>query len=77
MQGASYATAIAEHFRDRGQHVLLLMDDPMQSVTEPLFDRRDQLTKLYDFPLMMNGMVWSYPPADPCRAFCHDRRGPR
>jgi flagellum-specific ATP synthase len=26
MQGASYATAIAEHFRDRGNHVLLLMD---------------------------------------------------
>ncbi len=26
MQGASYATAIAEHFRDRGSHVLLLMD---------------------------------------------------
>ena len=26
MQGASYATAIAEHHRDRGQHVLLLMD---------------------------------------------------
>ncbi|MBE7417757.1 MAG: flagellar protein export ATPase FliI [Ideonella sp.] len=26
MQAASYATAIAEHFRDRGQHVLLLMD---------------------------------------------------
>jgi flagellum-specific ATP synthase len=26
MQGASYATAIAEHFRDKGQHVLLLMD---------------------------------------------------
>jgi len=26
MQGASYATAIAEHFRDTGQHVLLLMD---------------------------------------------------
>ncbi len=26
MQGANYATAIAEHFRDRGQHVLLLMD---------------------------------------------------
>jgi flagellum-specific ATP synthase len=26
MQGASYASAIAEHFRDRGQHVLLLMD---------------------------------------------------
>jgi flagellum-specific ATP synthase len=26
MQGALYATAIAESFRDRGQHVLLLMD---------------------------------------------------
>jgi flagellum-specific ATP synthase len=26
MQGASYATAIAEHFRDHGKHVLLLMD---------------------------------------------------
>lgn len=26
MQGASYATAIAEYFRDEGQHVLLLMD---------------------------------------------------
>lgn len=26
LQGATYATAIAEHFRDRGQNVLLLMD---------------------------------------------------
>jgi len=26
MQGAAYATAIAEHFRDSGAHVLLLMD---------------------------------------------------
>lgn len=26
LQGASYATAIAEHFRDEGKHVLLIMD---------------------------------------------------
>lgn len=26
MQGAAYATALAEHFRDQGKHVLLLMD---------------------------------------------------
>jgi len=26
MQGAAYATSVAEHFRDQGQHVLLLMD---------------------------------------------------
>jgi len=26
VQGAAYATAIAEHFRDRGKHVLLIMD---------------------------------------------------
>lgn len=28
MQGAAYATRIAEDFRDRGQHVLLIMDSP-------------------------------------------------
>ena len=26
LQGAAYATSIAEHFRDQGKHVLLLMD---------------------------------------------------
>jgi flagellum-specific ATP synthase len=26
LQGAAYATAVAEHFRDQGQHVLLIMD---------------------------------------------------
>lgn len=36
-------------------HVMMLMDDPMMSVVEPLYDRRATLTKLYDFPLMMNG----------------------
>ena len=36
-------------------HVLMLMDDPMHSVVEPLFAKRDRLIKLYDFPLMMGG----------------------
>ncbi|MEG2604011.1 MAG: DUF1015 domain-containing protein [Clostridia bacterium] len=36
-------------------HVLMLMDDPMMSVVEPLFERRRELRKLYDFPLMMGG----------------------
>lgn len=36
-------------------HVLMLIDDPMHSVVEPLHDRRGELEKLYDFPLMMNG----------------------
>ncbi len=36
-------------------HVLLLIDDPMQSVAEPLMEKRDQLHKLYDFPLMLEG----------------------
>lgn len=36
-------------------HVLMLMDDPMHSVIEPLYAKRDQLRKVYDFPLMMGG----------------------
>lgn len=36
-------------------HVLMLMDDPMHSVIEPLFARRDEMDKLYDFPLMQGG----------------------
>lgn len=36
-------------------HVLLLMDDPLMRVVEPLYARRDRLTLLYDFPLMMGG----------------------
>jgi hypothetical protein len=36
-------------------HVLLLYDDPMHGVTEPLHERRASLVKLYDFPLMMGG----------------------
>lgn len=36
-------------------HILLLMDDPLRTVLEPLYARRDALQKLYDFPLMQGG----------------------
>lgn len=36
-------------------HVLMLIDDPLHAVVEPLHDRRGELEKCYDFPLMMNG----------------------
>ena len=36
-------------------HVLMLIDDPMMSVVEPVYERRFDLPKLYDFPLMMDG----------------------
>lgn len=36
-------------------HVLLLTDDPHQTVLEPLLERSDPLTLLYDFPLMQGG----------------------
>ena len=36
-------------------HVLMLVDDPMHSVVEPLFQKHDELDRLYDFPLMMGG----------------------
>ena len=36
-------------------HILLLVDDPLRTVIEPLYARRDQLPLLYDFPLMGGG----------------------
>ncbi|MBQ8201642.1 MAG: DUF1015 domain-containing protein [Clostridia bacterium] len=36
-------------------HIMLLMDDPMQSVLEPLYAKRNQLPMVYDFPLMQGG----------------------
>ena len=36
-------------------HIMMLVDDPMQSVIEPLYARRDNLRPLYDFPLMKEG----------------------
>ena len=47
-------------------HVLLLYDDPMHSVTEPLFEKCAKLDKLYDFPLMMGGgHITGYAVTDP------------
>ncbi len=34
-------------------HILLLLDDPGQTVIEPLFQQREKLPKVYDFDLMM------------------------
>ena len=36
-------------------HILLLADDPMQSIIEPLYIKRQSLELLYDFPLMQSG----------------------
>jgi len=36
-------------------HVLAMIDDPGQTVIEPIYEKRHQLKKLYDFDLMMNG----------------------
>ena len=36
-------------------HVLLLCDDPLRTVIEPVYAHRDRLRLLYDTPLMLNG----------------------
>lgn len=36
-------------------HILLLLDDPEQTVIEPLFQQKAELQKIYDFDLMMKG----------------------
>ncbi len=36
-------------------HVLMLLDDPAHGVIEPLYERRGQLRKVYDFSLMLGG----------------------
>ncbi|MBR7141992.1 MAG: DUF1015 domain-containing protein [Clostridia bacterium] len=53
-------------------HVMLLMDDPEKTVIEPLFARRDELEKAYDFELNAGGgrlRGWKIAdPAPVCRA---------
>ena len=36
-------------------HVMMLIDDPGETVIEPLLERRERLRKLYDFELMLGG----------------------
>ena len=36
-------------------HILMLIDDPEKKIIEPLSVKKNYLTKLYDFELMMNG----------------------
>lgn len=36
-------------------HIMVLIDDPKKTVIEPLFAQKDQLPKVYDTNLMMNG----------------------
>lgn len=36
-------------------HIMMLVDDPMRTVIEPLYARREELRPLYDFPLMKDG----------------------
>ena len=54
MQGATYATAIAEHFRDQGLHVLLLMD----SLTRYVMAAREIALSIGEMPATKG-----YPPS--------------
>ena len=36
-------------------HIMILIDDDMKTVVEPIADAKNSLTKLYDFPLMQKG----------------------
>ncbi|MEG0804475.1 MAG: DUF1015 family protein, partial [Pygmaiobacter sp.] len=36
-------------------HILMLLDDPLQSVIEPIAAKKSTLRKLYDTPLMLGG----------------------
>ena len=58
LQGAHYATAIAEHFRDQGRHVLLLMD----SLTRYAMAQREIALAIGEPPAK------GYPPSCFCQA---------
>ncbi len=58
MQGAAYATRIAEDFRDRGQHVLLIMD----SLTRYAMAQREIALAIGEPPATKG-----YPPVGVCQ----------
>jgi flagellum-specific ATP synthase len=78
MQGAAYATAVAEHFRDKGKHVLLLMD----SLTRYAMAQREialaigepPATKGYPPSCFAKLPQWSSAVAMACMAWAPSRR---
>jgi flagellum-specific ATP synthase len=78
MQGAAYATAVAEHFRDKGKHVLLLMD----SLTRYAMAQREialaigepPATKGYPPSCFANSRNWWSAAATACTGWVPSRR---
>lgn len=46
---------IRNHGLMESPHVMVLIDDPLEQLIEPLYQRRGQFPKLYDTDLMLNG----------------------
>ena len=46
---------IREHASIELPHIMMLIDDPMRTVIEPLYEMRESLRELYDFDLMQGG----------------------
>jgi flagellum-specific ATP synthase len=78
MQGASYATAIAEHFRDKGKHVLLLMDSltryaqAQREIAWPLASRRPP--RAIRHRVLPSCPAWWSAAATACMAWARSRR---
>ncbi|MCL4764275.1 MAG: flagellum-specific ATP synthase FliI, partial [Burkholderiales bacterium] len=64
LQGAAYATSIAEHFRDQGRHVLLIMD----SLTRYAMAQREIALAIGFYTVLAEGDDQQDPIADAARA---------